>query len=280
VKRFGSLIFVTSAVAACAVPLAGGVTAASAASPLPTLNLALTGTKGVSVSGSQVSGAVNVVSTFTGKGQGDVGLVRLNPALPPAQALAQGLQAVQTHGGDLNALTPLGDAFVFDASAPSTTQTVLTPGTWAAFNLTGQGNNPPFVTFTVSQSSSPAGLPQPAATVKAIEFGFKGPKTLREGELVRFENDGFLVHMITGIRVKNTAIGAAEIAALKAGNQRLAQRLASGFANFMGPVSPGGMQQERITAKPGVYVLACFMDTQDHREHIQLGMERMIRIVK
>jgi hypothetical protein len=27
-------------------------------------------------------------------------------------------------------------------------------------------------------------------------------------------------------------------------------------------------------------VLACFMDTQDHREHTQLGMERVIRIVK
>jgi hypothetical protein len=40
------------------------------------------------------------------------------------------------------------------------------------------------------------------------------------------------------------------------------------------------MQQEVITAKPGVYVIACFMDTQDGREHTQLGMERMIKVVK
>jgi hypothetical protein len=86
VKRFGSLIAVTSVVATCAVGLVGGVTAASAASTLPTLNLALTGKTGISVSGSEVSGAVNVVSTFTGKGQGQAALVRLNPALPPAQA--------------------------------------------------------------------------------------------------------------------------------------------------------------------------------------------------
>jgi hypothetical protein len=30
----------------------------------------------------------------------------------------------------------------------------------------------------------------------------------------------------------------------------------------------------------GVMVLACFMDTQDHREHTLLGMERVIHIVK
>jgi hypothetical protein len=86
--------------------------------------------------------------------------------------------------------------------------------------------------------------------------------------------------MIAGIQVKDAATGAAELAALMAGNQKLAHRLASGFASFAGPLSPGGMQQETITAPTGLYVLACFMDTQDHREHIQLGMERMIKIAK
>lgn len=276
-KRFGSLIAVTAVVAACLVPLAGEAAAASGASTLPTLNLALTGKTGILVSGSEVSGAVNVVSTFTGKGQGQAALVRLNPALPPAQALAQGFQAVQSHHGDLNALTALGDALVFDASAPSTAQTVLTPGAWVALNVTGNGN-PAFMPFTVSQSPSPAALPAPGAVVAAIEFGFRGASTLHAGELVRFENDGYLVHMVVGIRVKNRAVAAAETAALRAGKDKLAMRLASGFANFAGPLSPGGMQQEVINTKPGTYVLACFMDTQDGREHTQIGMERTITI--
>jgi len=258
--------------------LAGAATAASAASTLPTLNLALTGKTGISVSGSEVSGAVNVVSTFTGKGQGQAVLIRVNPTVPPAQALAQGMQAIQSHRGDLNVLTALGDAVVFDASAPGTAQTVLTPGTWLALNVSGNGNNSPKVIFTVSQSSSPAALPTPGATVGAIEFGFAGASTLHKGELVRFENDGYLVHMVVGIRVKNRAIAAAETAALQAGKDKLAMRLASGFANFAGPLSPGGMQQEVIDAKPGVYVLACFMNTQDGREHTQIGMERTITI--
>ena len=73
-KRFGSLVVVTSIVAACVVGLVG-VTGASAASVLPTLNVAVTGRTGIAVSGSTVSGAVNVTSTFSGKGQGGYGLV-------------------------------------------------------------------------------------------------------------------------------------------------------------------------------------------------------------
>jgi hypothetical protein len=39
-------------------------------------------------------------------------------------------------------------------------------------------------------------------------------------------------------------------------------------------------EQQVMTNKPGYWVLACFMNTQDGREHTQLGMERVIRIVK
>jgi hypothetical protein len=261
----------------CVLSLTAGATAAGGASALPTLNLALTGTKGISVSGAEVSGAVNVVSTFSGRGQGQAALVRLNPNVPPAQALAQGFAAVQRTHGDLNALTPLGDSVTFDAAAPSSAQTVLTPGNWVALNITGQGA-PAFKQFTVSKSGSPAALPAPGATVRAIEFGFRGATTLHRGQLVRFENDGYLVHMIEGIRVKNLNAAKLETTALRSGKQKLARALALGIADFAGPLSPGGTQQEAITAKSGVYVLACFMDTQDGREHIVLGMERTIRV--
>jgi hypothetical protein len=266
-------------VAGCLIGLVGGVTAAGAAPTLPTLKLALSGKTGITVSGSEVSGAVNVVSTFTGKGPGAAALVRLNPNEPANQALSEAFAAVQSHGGDINALTATGSALVVDMNAPGSVQTVLTPGNWAALNVTGNGQ-PAVAQFTVSQAGSPAALPTPGATIKTIEFNFLAPKALREGELVRFENDGFLVHMVVGIRVKNTAGAAAVITALKAGKDKLAQRLATGFANFAGPLSPGGMQQETISAPPGLYVLACFMDTQDHREHTQVGMDRMIKITK
>ena len=37
---------------------------------------------------------------------------------------------------------------------------------------------------------------------------------------------------------------------------------------------------ELINERPGIYVLACILRTQDGREQTQLGMERTIRIVR
>jgi hypothetical protein len=97
---------------------------------------------------------------------------------------------------------------------------------------------------------------------------------------VRFENAGFLVHMVDALQVRNVASARALTGMLLAGQDRKAQKLVTGFGSFMGPMSPGGVQQFVLHAKPGVYVLACFMDTQDGREHTELGMERTIRVVR
>ncbi len=64
-KRFASLLAVVGTLAgggAMALTQAAATASPSArAAALPTLNIALSGTKGVSVSGSMVSGAVNIV---------------------------------------------------------------------------------------------------------------------------------------------------------------------------------------------------------------------------
>src|SRR5690242_6870376 len=86
--------------ATCGVLLPGGASGAS--HTLPTLKIALTGTRGVAVSGSTVSGAVNVDVTFTGHGGGQFGLISLHPGVTMQQAN----HAVASHHGDLNALTP------------------------------------------------------------------------------------------------------------------------------------------------------------------------------
>jgi hypothetical protein len=276
-KRLSSLIAAAGVLAliAATVPTAGAV-GATGASSLPTLNISVVGTHGISVSGSTVSGAVNVVSTYSGQGQGAAGLVRLNPGATLQQAVA----AVASHHGDPNALTPYG-ALVFDASAPSTTQTVLTPGNYAALNLTSQSGPGGFATFTVTQSSAPAALPPARTTQTAIEFAFKGPSVLHDGTIVRSVNAGYLVHMITAFGVKNPAVGRQAMALLAAGKDGKAGKLANhSFFNLAGPLSPGGMQQAVLHAKPGYYVEACFMDTQDHREHTRLGMYRLVRVVK
>ena len=133
---------------------------------------------------------MSVTSTFSGKGQGGYGLVRLNQGV----SLPEVLQAVQSHHGDPNAPTPFGSLLVA-ADAPGTVQTVLTPGNYVALNLTGNGLSANVAQFTVTQSSSPAALPAAAATETSVEFGFDGPSVLHDGTMVRLENAGFLVQM-------------------------------------------------------------------------------------
>ena len=69
--------------------------------------------------------------------------------------------------------------------------------------------------------------------------------------------------------------------ALLAGKEKGLEKLVVGApVIFAGPLSHGAYEQETITAKPGWYVQACFMDTQDGRSHTRLGMERIIKITK
>jgi hypothetical protein len=274
-KRFSAL---TAGMVVAAVAAASGATA-TAAGTLPTLNLAMNG-KSITVTSSVPAGAVNVVSNVTGEPAGSPTLVHLNPGVTFQQAFG----AVQSHHGDPNALIGLA-TIVFNPQAnqgTSSAQTVLTPGDYVALDTTN--GNPakwPNASFTVTPNSSPATIPGAQATVKAEEFAFTGASKLHNGELVRFQNVGYLYHMIIALPVKNKKSAKSVGVLLQTGNDRKAQKLITGQPiAFMGTVGPGAMQQQVISAKPGTYVLACFMSTQDGREHTRLGMYRTIQITK
>jgi hypothetical protein len=262
-----------------AVALAGFLTLGAsslAASSLPTLTLTLTKNT-VTVGGSEVSGAVNVVSTVNGEASDDPGLVLLKPGVSIAQ-----FANVVSHLGNnspLDAIDPYG-TIVFDGQAakgqPSSAEVDLLPGTYVALE-NGNGH----AVFTVAPSASPASLPAPGATVKAIDFGFKGASVLHDGELVRFENTGFLIHMFLYGQVRSVADAKKAEALLLKGNINAAgNKYAIAEGQFAGPLSTGAMQQEVITQPPGIYVVLCEMNAQDGRPHFELGMFRTIRIVK
>jgi hypothetical protein len=267
------LAAVAAAVAVSGALIVGGVSSAQSTT-LPTVDIALTGTS-ITVSGSLQSGAVNVTSTTTSK-DAEPTLFRLNPGVTADQVLAV-LPALR----DPNKLAAYG-SIVFDADAPkgtTTVQTVLPAGDYIAIDT--QGPDPskaPHTTFTVAPSEQPATLPAATSTVHAIDFGFRAPRTLRNGTVVRFQNDGFLVHMIFAIKAKNASDARRLITLLKAGEDSKAEKLSTGFESFLGPASSGAVQQMTLKAKAGTYVLACFMETQDHREHTRLGMLRTVRI--
>ncbi len=257
----------------------GAASAASQASDLPVITLAMDG-KSVTVGGSLVSGAVDIRSTVTGESDASPILFRLNPGVTVQQVFA----AVGS-SNDPNATAPYG-SIVFGGDAlkgTSDLQTTLTAGNYAALDFGPSGSNgnsgpPPYATFTIVPAASPASLPIPDATITAVDFAFHGPTTLRNGEIVRATNHGYLVHMVAAIGAKNTAQAKKLMSLLRAGKDKQAEKMATGFVSLADTLSQGGIVQQTLHAKPGVYVLACFMDTQDGREHTQLGMLRMIKV--
>ncbi len=280
--RRASTIAIAATIASVGVSILaiGTIATTSAAAPgPPTLTLALNG-RSVAVGGQLQSGAVNIVSTVS-VGHTEPTLIRLNAGVP-FSAFARAGAAINAHGGDLNYLDRYG-SIVFDVSADkgtNTTQTTLQPGNYLAVDLSSSGPNPPRAAFVIGQAPHPVSLPKPGATITAIDFGFRGPSTLHDGELVRFQNGGFLVHQIQGIGVKSTRAAKRLTILLRAARDKQAPKLGTSFPEFAGPLSPGGVQQELIDERPGTYVLACIMRTQDGREHTQLGMERTIQIVR
>jgi hypothetical protein len=277
-KRLALLLTVTASALLAAGTIAVGPAAAS--STLPTLSLTITNSS-IVVGGSTQSGAVNVVSTASGVKEANVILFLLKPGATFETVEA----AIQKAHGDTNATSKYG-SIVLDAEVASgqssEAQTYLEPGQYVAVLPGGEGKGAKaHANFTVTASASPAALPAPEATIRSIEFGFQGPSTLHDGELVRFENEGYLVHMDVAAPVKNMKAARQAIKDLLANKEKPFEKLIAGPpVGFAGPISHEAFQQETITAKPGIYVEVCFMDTQDGRSHTQLGMERIIRIVK
>jgi hypothetical protein len=273
-----SLSLAIPAGAAVATSAGPASRASTSPAPLTTITITMTGKK-ISVTGALQSGGARILSKVTGEPQGAPTLVRLAPGV----SLAKFFATLKTAAADPNNLDGVA-SIVVNASArrgTSSVQAKLGAGTYVALD-TVRGNPAmwPLTTFAIAKAAHPAPLPAPKATITAIEFGFRGPGRLHDGELVRFVNHGFLVHMIVYITARSLA-RAREIARLlRADKEDQATALASGFGTFAGPFSRDGGQQFILRSKHGYYVLACFMETQVGRDHTALGMERVIRIVK
>lgn len=252
------------------------------ASTLPTLSIAITPSS-ATVSGPLESGGVNVAVTDTGVKEGAVVVALLKPGVSVAEAEA--FQKEKKAKGDLNNVSKLA-SIVFDVEAnpgpKSEIQAKLAPGLYIVLVSQGEKGQAKLVAnFKVTVAKAPATLPTPQATIRSIEFGFRGSRTLHDGELVGFEDEGFLVHMDIAFPVRNNKAAKQAVKLLLTGKEKGLEKLIAGPpVTFTGPVSSGAYQQETITAKPGIYVEACFMNTEDGREHTQLGMERIIKIVK
>jgi hypothetical protein len=260
--------------AAAALGLALMTTSSLAAGSLPALKLALTKNT-ITVSGSKVAGAVDVVTKVSREASDSPSLILLKPGVTAAKFIKFVSKLGEQPFDAIDPYATIEFAGASDPSGTTSAQALLPPGHYVAVN---NGNG--FTPFTIASSAHPVGLPHPGATVTAIDFAYRGADTLRDGELVRFENDGYLVHMVAWASTASVANASAAEADLLKGDTAGAKTYATGMGQFAGPLSTGAMQQETITEPPGVYVIFCAMNSQDGRDHFQLGMFRTIHIVK
>jgi hypothetical protein len=279
---------VAAAAALSAIPLAASqaatpAMAASAAAPaaasgaLPVMTVSMNG-KSISVGGTLKSGAERVVFKVTGEPAGGPAFGRLDPGV----SLSQFFAALPAAAQDPNNLYGIAQ-IVMSTEADKGTSSVylnLTPGTYVALDLATSAKTPPLTVFTVRSSHHPAAMPKAGATISSRDFGFTGAAKIYDGETVQWANAGFVVHMIQGIEAPNLATADKIAADLKAGNDNAAGALATGEYGWDGALSHGQAFESVVTQKPGYWVIACFMDTQDGREHTTLGMEKVIQILK
>jgi hypothetical protein len=279
---------VAAAAALSAIPLAASqaatpAMAASAAAPasgsggLPVMTVSMNG-KAISVGGTLKSGAERVVFKVTGEPAGGPGFARLDPGATLSQLFA----ALPAAAQDPNNLYGIAQ-IVMSTQANKGTSSVyldLAPGTYVALDLASTAKTPPLTVFTVWPSHHPAAMPKAGAAISTREFGFTGATKIYDGQTVRWGNAGFLVHMIQGIEAPNLATANKIAADLKAGNDNAAGALAIGEYGWVGALSHGQSFESVVAQKPGYWVIACFMDTQDGREHTTLGMEKVIQILK
>jgi hypothetical protein len=234
--------------------------------------------KAISVGGTVKSGAERVVFNVTNEPAGAPTFVKLDPGV----SVSQFFGVLPTAAQDPNNLYGIAQ-IVMSTEADKGTSSVylnLTAGTYAALDLATSAGTPPLTVFAVRPSHHPAAMPKPGATISTREFGFTGASTIHDGQLVQWANAGFLVHMIQGIEAPNLATAKKIAADLKAGNDNAAGALAIGQYGWDGALSHGQSFESVVTQKPGYWVIACFMDTQDGREHTTLGMEKVIQILK
>ena len=168
--------------------VAVGITSVSSAasSGLPTLTLTLNG-RSVAVSGALQSGAVNVVSSVSVKHTEPV-LIRLNPG-SPFLGLCPGGCGNQRPPRRPELPRPVRLDRVRCQRRQGNHQRTDDP---TARQLPGgrseqQQSRPPAHHVRDQPSAAARLASQPGATISAIDFAFRGPSTLHDGELVRFQ---------------------------------------------------------------------------------------------
>ena len=266
---------------AAALALGGGAAAAAAQDAPPTVKVALSKTA-VTLEGAEALKAGPTRFEFsTADGKEQYGELL---ALPPGktvdhlrEAIAKGPAAVLQLGS-----LEVGVTLAGKDKKRAVTATLKPGVTYAMMQITA--DDPAkwvFTAFTVGAETSAAVAPEPDATVKLVDYGFKGSKRLPRKGVVRFEHRGKVPHFVVAMPLRKGADAKAAVRALIKNQEKRFERMAGGAPSEpQGLITGGAVNDVEVKfGKRGTYVLACFFSLgENEKPHSARGMARAVTV--
>jgi hypothetical protein len=239
------------------------VTLAAAQSSVPTV--------AVSASGGNVvlepSGPIGAGPTrFTFGGRGEFNLATLRAGVT-VDELRQSLSNPRS-------VKALGQVFLEATVAPGKAVTVdLRPNTTYVAAVIA-GRRQALTTFTTGAPTG-ASAPRPDASIRMVDYGFRGPKTLPRSGRIRVENAGTTLHFAIAFPLRPDVSGRQVRRALGGTNERALGRVIAGEpVDVQGLISQGSTNDNEVSfPRRGRYAMVCFFS-----EHNRLGMYRVYRV--
>lgn len=267
-------IALSAAGAALLAPAAALAASHGQLAPLPVLKIVEAG-NAITATGSLESGATEIdFSTDEAGDPTSIVLVRLKPGVTPEQAYA----GIKPDGSNVEQFGSIRTTADVAKGEVVKLQTVLNPARYVAIDPGGQSGPGPTTDFTVAPSASPKALPKTDATIRMLDYKFRGPTTIKRGRLVRTVNAGDEQHMAIALKVPRKMTTKQVLTQLKKGQDKKLQKEIKTQAALIDDVSHGAVNQSILTLSKGHWVLACFMTNKKGVEHTKLGMERALTV--
>ena len=256
---------------ACGAILLVGLLAAVAAAQGPVPTVAVSVGKGTvtAPAGPIPAGPTRLEFTRTGSGDVEAYLATLRPGVT-----LDDLRPVAPTEAALG-LVYLEASASLSSATPKWALTVdLRPN--VSYVLISQvGETFAFTPLATTGTPNGAAAPAPDATIRMVDFGFRGSATLPRKGVLRVANQGAAYHFTAAFPVRPNASAKKVGRALRSGSERAIGRIAAGPpVNVQGLISPTTTNDNEVTfQRAGRYALVCFFG-----EHNRLGMYRIVRV--
>jgi hypothetical protein len=261
---------------ACAVVMLVGVSTAVALAQVsgsaPTVAVTASATAIALQPGGPVApGPTRFAFTRAGKGDVDVSVATLRAGVTVdelRQTLSRSPEAAL-------GLVFIEAGFSLSDTAPSGAVTVTLRPNVTYVAVSTQGSKFGLATFTTTDTANGAQAPAPDATIRMVDYGFRGSATLPRRGVIRVQNRGAAYHFALAFPLRSGVSSKRAGAALRAGSEKAIRRIVAGEpVTVQDLISPGSSNDNEVRfRRAGRYAFVCFFG-----EHNRLGMYRVFSV--